>query len=65
MARPAIAIALPRDERRPSSNALARGGPRADRSCERPEELEALLAARTDVAVAILDGESDFDQSLE
>ncbi|HEV8281627.1 MAG TPA: AAA family ATPase, partial [Candidatus Limnocylindrales bacterium] len=30
-----------------------------------PDELEALLASRRDIAVAILDGETDFDQSLE
>ena len=30
-----------------------------------PAELEALLSSRRDVAVAILDGETDFDESLE
>jgi hypothetical protein len=30
-----------------------------------PAELEDLLATRRDIAVAILDGESDFDTSLE
>ena len=64
MARPAIAIALPRDEQTPVANALAEAE-FEPLFVERPEELEALLAARTDVAVAILDAETDFDQSLE
>ncbi len=64
MARPSIAIALPRDERGPVSDALRK----ADLDpivVQRPEELEAHLTAGRDVAVAILDGESDFDTSLE
>src|SRR4029078_13154671 len=32
---------------------------------QHPDELEALLENRRDIAVAILDGETDFDQSLE
>ncbi len=31
----------------------------------KPDQLEALLAERRDIGVAILDGETDFDQSLE
>lgn len=64
MARPAIAIALPRDEQMPVANALA-GAEFEPLLVERPDELEALLVARSDVAIAILDAETDFDQSLE
>ena len=64
MARPAIVAALPPSEqgaviaelRQAGFDAIAVGS---------PVELETLLAARRDVAVAILDGESDFDTSLE
>ena len=64
MARPSIAIALPRDEQGPVAGALRE----ADLDpivMHRPEELEAQLAAGRDIAVAILDGENDFDTSLE
>jgi MinD-like ATPase involved in chromosome partitioning or flagellar assembly len=64
MARPSIAIALPRDERGHVADALRE----ADLDpivVQRPEELEAHLAAGRDIAVAILDGENDFDTSLE
>lgn len=64
MARPAIVIALPPDEQVPVSAELREAG-FDTLSVSRPEELEALLATRRDVAVAILDGESDFDTSLE
>jgi hypothetical protein len=64
VARPAIVVALPSSEQGPviaelrmaGFDAIAIGG---------PVELESLLAIRRDVAVAILDGESDFDTSLE
>ena len=64
MARPAIAIALPDDERQHVVDVLREADfdPVAVR---RPADLEALLASRHDVGVAILDGESDFDESLE
>lgn len=64
MARPAIAIALPPDEQDPVVAELRDAGfePLA---VSRPDDLEALLSRRRDVAVAILDGESDFDTSLE
>jgi pilus assembly protein CpaE len=64
VARPAIAIALPDDERQHVVDVLREAGfePVAVR---RPADLEALLASRHDVGVAILDGESDFDESLE
>ena len=64
MARPSIAIALPRDEQGPVAGALRE----ADLDpivVHRPAELEAHLAAGRDFAVAILDGENDFDTSLE
>ena len=64
MARQAIVVALPPDERAPVVSQLREAGfePIA---VNRPDELEALLANRRDVAIAILDGESDFDTSLE
>ncbi|HEX2755980.1 MAG TPA: AAA family ATPase [Candidatus Limnocylindrales bacterium] len=64
MARPAIVIALPPGERGPVTGELRAAGFEAI-SIGMPDELEALLAARHDIAVAILDGENDFDMSLE
>jgi Flp pilus assembly CpaE family ATPase len=64
VARPAIVVALPPDEQGPVVAELRAAGFEA-LSVARPDDLEALLAARRDVAVAILDGESDFDTSLE
>ena len=64
MARPAIVIALPPAERSPVAEELRAAGFEAI-GIARPEELEALLSARHDIALAILDGESDFDTSLE
>ena len=64
MARPAIVIALPPAERSPVAEELRAAGFEAI-GIARPEELEALLSVRHDIAVAILDGESDFDTSLE
>jgi pilus assembly protein CpaE len=64
MARPGIAIALPRDERVPVADALRE----ADLDpivVHHPDELEAYLASGHEIAVAILDGESDLDTSLE
>ncbi len=63
MARPAIAVALPSDE------SLAVVRELVDANFEpypvsSPDELAFLLEQRT-IAVAILDGESDFDVSLE
>jgi pilus assembly protein CpaE len=64
VARQAIVVALPPEERAPVVNQLREAGfePIA---VTRPEELEALLGSRRDVAVAILDGENDLDTSLE
>ena len=64
MARPAIAVALPSDESAPVAAELRAAGFTAA-TVSHPDELEALLASRRDIAVAILDGETDFDQSLE
>ena len=64
MARPAIAIALPPEERGPVAAALAEADLEAI-AITQPAELERLLASGADVAVAILDGENDFDAALE
>ena len=64
MARPAIVIALPLAERGPVVDELRTAGFEAI-TIGTPDELEALLGSRGDIAVAILDGESDFDTSLE
>ena len=64
MARPSIAIALPLDEATPVAAELKAAGYTAI-TVTHPDELEALLASNRDIAIAILDGETDFDQSLE
>ena len=64
MARPAIVIALPRAEQALVADELRSAGFEAI-SIGTPGELEALLTSRNDIAVAILDGETDFDASLE
>ncbi|HEX8939695.1 MAG TPA: AAA family ATPase [Candidatus Limnocylindrales bacterium] len=64
MPRPVVVIALPREEYVPVSSELHEAGYETIR-VERAEELEAVLAGRRDVGVAILDGETDFDTSLE
>jgi pilus assembly protein CpaE len=64
VARPAIVTALPPSEQGPVLAELREAGFDAI-AINRPVALEALLAARRDVAVAILDGESDLDTSLE
>ena len=64
MARPAIAVALPSSEATPVAAELRAAGFTVA-TVTHPDELEALLATRRDVAVAILDGETDLDQSLE
>jgi pilus assembly protein CpaE len=62
--RPAIVIALPQEERTVVADELRTAGFEAI-VIGSPDELEALLASRRDVAVAILDGESDLNESLE
>jgi len=64
VARPAIAVALPTSEATPVAAELRAAGFTVA-TVLHPDELEALLASRRDVAVAILDGETDLDQSLE
>ena len=64
MSRPAIAIALPPDEFAPVSAEFAEAG-LATIEIRRPADLEAALAGRRDIALAIIDGENDFDRSLE
>jgi MinD-like ATPase involved in chromosome partitioning or flagellar assembly len=64
VARQAVVIALPTDEQEPVAAELRDAGFEPI-SIGRPDELEALLASRRDVGVAILDGETDFDTSLE
>jgi pilus assembly protein CpaE len=64
VARPAIVVALPSAESAPVAAELRAAGFTAA-TVTHPDELEALLASRRDIAVAILDGETDFDQSLE
>jgi Flp pilus assembly CpaE family ATPase len=64
VARPAIVIALPQEEQVPVVAELREAGFDAI-AINRPEQLEAVLATRRDVAVANLDGESDIDTSLE
>lgn len=64
MARPAVVIALPPEESAPVAAELRTAGFEAV-TVTKPEQLEALLAERRDVGIAILDGETNFDQSLE
>jgi pilus assembly protein CpaE len=62
--RQAIAIALPAEEQAAITTELLAAGFEPIR-VGHPTELEALLRSRRDVALAILDGETDFDTSLE
>lgn len=64
MARPAIVIALPPEEQQAVVAELSAAGFET-LPVNSPTALELCLAGRRDVAVAILDGESDFDSSLE
>ena len=64
MPRPAIAIALPTVEAIPVATELREAGFEPI-MVSRPDQLDAVLVERRDVAVAILDGETDFDESLE
>jgi pilus assembly protein CpaE len=64
VARPAIVIALPPAERQPVLDELRAADFEAI-AIAKPDELDALLSARRDIAVAILDGENDLDTSLE
>ena len=64
MTRPAIVIALPSAEAAPVARELGDAGFPA-LCVASAAELETLLQSRRDIAVAILDGETDFDASLE
>lgn len=64
MPRHAIAVALPTEEQAAIVTELTAAGFEAIR-VGHPDELEALVRSRRDVALAILDGETDFDTSLE
>ena len=62
MARPAVIVALPPNESIPVCAELIAAGFEVI-EVERPIQLETALDARRDVAVAILDGEADDDES--
>jgi Flp pilus assembly CpaE family ATPase len=64
VARPSIIIALPPEEEGLIAVELREAG-FMPLSAREPAELEAILSARTDVALAILDGERDLDTSLK
>ncbi len=64
MPRSAVAIALPRDELLALQGPFAEAGYEAI-SIKTPDDLESLLKKRSDVHCAILDGENDFDATLE
>ena len=64
MARPSVAVSLPDEESVPVAAELREAGFTVV-TVSHPDELEVFLAGNRDVAVAILDGETDFDQSLE
>jgi pilus assembly protein CpaE len=64
MGRPAIAIALPRDEREPVAAAL-READLETVAVHDAKELEAQLRGGRDIALAILDAEHDLDTTLE
>ena len=64
MPRSAVAIALPQAELVAVSAQLAEAGYEAI-AVNTAEELEALLNSRRDIGVAILDGENDFDRTIE
>jgi pilus assembly protein CpaE len=62
--RSAVAIALPPAELVAVSAQLAEAGYEAI-AVNTAEELEVLLSTRRDIGVAILDGENDFDRTIE
>ena len=64
MARTAVVIALPHAELVGVSAQLAEAGYEAI-EVQTADDLEALLNQRRDIGVAILDGENDFDRTLE
>jgi Flp pilus assembly CpaE family ATPase len=64
MARLTVALALPDEEKEPVVRELGAAGYDVV-PVTSPDELAVLLDSRRDFALAVLDGESDFDQSLE
>ncbi len=64
MGRPAVAIALPRDERELVAGAL-READLETIAVHDATDLEVQLDGGRDVALAILDGENDLDTTLE
>lgn len=64
MLRPTVVLALPRIEVEAITTELQDAG-YAVAAVERPAELAALLEAGTEVAVAVLDAEADFDALLD
>jgi Flp pilus assembly CpaE family ATPase len=64
MARQSIAVALPTEELGPVERELALAGYDVA-TVASPEMLAGMLDSRRDFALAVLDGERDFDQSLE
>ncbi len=64
MPRPAVVISLPRAELIAVSEQLSEAGSEPVEVTS-PEDLEGLLNRRRDIGVAILDGEYDFDKTLE
>jgi Flp pilus assembly CpaE family ATPase len=64
MGRQAIVVALPRDEQVAVIRELTEAGFEA-LAVTTPQDLETILNGRREIGVAILDGESDFDRSLE
>ncbi len=64
MTRQTVIVALPPDESAPVRHELAEAGFEAI-AVTSSEQLDAVLASRREVGVAILDGERDFDTSLE
>jgi len=64
MARPLVILALPLAEHDPVATELRSAGFETV-AVHRPDDLEALLARRRDVGVAILDAESNLDLALE
>ena len=64
MARPAVVCSLPRAEYEPVSAGLAEAGFPVFAALD-ADTLGALLRGRRDIGLAIIDGETDFDTSLE
>ena len=64
MPRSAVAIALPQAELIAVAEQLAEAGYEPIEVAT-ADELEHLLSLRSDIGVAILDGENDFDRTLE